>query len=83
MPTTDTAARTAISRVARCWLSNCPPYSTKYPSGSGTFSPTAALDVGDHRRQVAAEGVAPDDDPPAGVLPLHLVGPGVARRSAG
>ena len=36
IPTTDSAASTLISRVARFWLSNCPPYSTKYPSGIGT-----------------------------------------------
>ena len=29
IPTTDTAARAVMSRVARFWLSNCPPYSTK------------------------------------------------------
>ena len=36
------------------------------------------LDVGDDAREVAALGVAADDDPPAEVLALHLVGAGVA-----
>ena len=29
MPTTETPANSTINVVARCWLSNCPPYSMK------------------------------------------------------
>ena len=40
MPTTDTADRAVMSRVASFWLWNCPPYSIVYPSGSGTSAAT-------------------------------------------
>ena len=40
MPASDTPARTEMSRVADRWASNCPPNSTKYPSGILTLPRT-------------------------------------------
>jgi hypothetical protein len=41
-PATTPAPRISNRREALCWLSNCPPYSTRYPAGIGTACAMAA-----------------------------------------
>ena len=75
MPATETPARPAISRVADRWASNCPPNSTKYPSGSSTRCFDLLLDLRDRAGQVAARDVAADRLLAADVLAVDQVRP--------
>ena len=61
--------------MARCWFSNWPPQSRKYPGGRVTLAPDRLAGLGDEAAQVAAGDIALDPDPALAVLAADLAGP--------